>query len=264
MDEDHDLDVDGGDGIPSISMDQLLGGNSVSSLRCFIARRRLEPLLEEEVDSPVNGKQEVGWWWQRFKTDPTIDSNDNRDITDRELNFAKLSQEDVEFKRKILDLHRKLSHVDDGRVSSGSPSRNQNSNYRRSDLPTSPKTSFTRGHARSEEVKNFGGIRADEAESEASNTAAEDNNSDSNSTSSHSLIRRRSMKLLSFLSGKSSDRSNEEQRSAKLLKMYTPVDNNDQTSHSSNKTRHNTISIHHTSRDRRFWKLRNRRRSSSA
>ncbi|XP_025602970.2 uncharacterized protein LOC105691992 isoform X2 [Athalia rosae] len=61
MDDDQDLESEGRDGIPSISMDQLLAGGSVSSLRCFIARRRLEPLLEEE-DSPGSGKQQVGWW----------------------------------------------------------------------------------------------------------------------------------------------------------------------------------------------------------
>lgn len=67
-------------------------------------------------------------------------------------------------------------------------------------------------------------------------------------------IKRRSMKLLSFLSGKAADRSQEE-RAARLLRMYMPEKG----------TRaQNTISIHHTSRDRRFWKMRSRRRTSSA
>ncbi|XP_046416485.1 uncharacterized protein LOC124177759 isoform X1 [Neodiprion fabricii] len=61
MDDDQDLDSEGRDGIPAINMDQLLTGGSVISLRCPIARRRLEPLLEEE-DSPESGKQPVGWW----------------------------------------------------------------------------------------------------------------------------------------------------------------------------------------------------------
>ena len=67
-------------------------------------------------------------------------------------------------------------------------------------------------------------------------------------------IRRRSVKLLSFLSGKTGDKAQEE-RANRLLRMYVP----DKGSKGPN-----TISIHHTSRDRRFWKLRNRRRSSSA
>lgn len=69
-------------------------------------------------------------------------------------------------------------------------------------------------------------------------------------------IKRRSMKLLSFLSGKAADRSQEE-RAARLLRMYMP-------DKGGSRTTQNTISIHHTSRDRRFWKLRNRRRTSSA
>jgi len=43
-------------------MDQLLGSSgSLGSLRCFLGRRRLEPLPEEE-DSPGSGKHQVGWW----------------------------------------------------------------------------------------------------------------------------------------------------------------------------------------------------------
>ncbi|XP_029662641.1 uncharacterized protein LOC115235174 [Formica exsecta] len=48
--------------LPELSMDQLLGGGgSLGSLRCFLGRRRLEPLPEEE-DSPGSGKHQVGWW----------------------------------------------------------------------------------------------------------------------------------------------------------------------------------------------------------
>ncbi|RLU21919.1 hypothetical protein DMN91_006298 [Ooceraea biroi] len=48
--------------LPELSMDQLLGGGgSLSSLRCFLGRRRLEPLPEEE-DSSGSGKHQVGWW----------------------------------------------------------------------------------------------------------------------------------------------------------------------------------------------------------
>ncbi|XP_046829022.1 uncharacterized protein LOC124428699 isoform X3 [Vespa crabro] len=60
--EDHDQESDNEDcGLPELSMDQLLGGGSLGSLRCFLSRRRLEPLLEEE-DSPGSGKHQVGWW----------------------------------------------------------------------------------------------------------------------------------------------------------------------------------------------------------
>lgn len=69
-------------------------------------------------------------------------------------------------------------------------------------------------------------------------------------------LKRRSLKLLSFLSGKAADRSQEE-RAARLLRMYMPEKGGARSTQ-------NTISIHHTSRDRRFWKLRNRRRTSSA
>ncbi|XP_076386966.1 protostome-specific GEF isoform X1 [Megachile rotundata] len=47
--------------LPELNMDQLLGGGSLSSLRCFLGRRRLEPLPEEE-DSSGSGKDQVGWW----------------------------------------------------------------------------------------------------------------------------------------------------------------------------------------------------------
>ncbi|KAL0124764.1 hypothetical protein PUN28_006549 [Cardiocondyla obscurior] len=66
-------------------------------------------------------------------------------------------------------------------------------------------------------------------------------------------LKRRSLKLLSFLSGKAADRSQEE-RAARLLRLYMPEK-------AGARSTQNTISIHHTSRDRRFWKLRNRRRT---
>ncbi|XP_043276149.1 uncharacterized protein PsGEF [Venturia canescens] len=67
-DDDDDQDVLEGDvddcDLPELSMDHLLGGTgggSLGSLRCFLGRRRLEPLPEEE-DSPGSGKLQVGWW----------------------------------------------------------------------------------------------------------------------------------------------------------------------------------------------------------
>lgn len=48
--------------LPELNMDQLLGSASLGSLKgCFLGRRRLEPLPEEE-DSSASGKQQVGWW----------------------------------------------------------------------------------------------------------------------------------------------------------------------------------------------------------
>ncbi|XP_014484792.1 PREDICTED: uncharacterized protein LOC106749639 [Dinoponera quadriceps] len=48
--------------LPELSMDQLLGGGSLSSLRCYLGRRRLEPLPEEEDSPGSGGKHQVGWW----------------------------------------------------------------------------------------------------------------------------------------------------------------------------------------------------------
>ncbi|CAK9810456.1 hypothetical protein ANTPLA_LOCUS6595 [Anthophora plagiata] len=47
--------------LPELNMEQLLGTGSLSSLRCFLGRRRLEPLPEEE-DTCGGGKDQVGWW----------------------------------------------------------------------------------------------------------------------------------------------------------------------------------------------------------
>lgn len=61
-DDDHDQESENEDcGMPELSMEQLLGGGTLGSLRCFLGRRRLEPLPEEE-DSPGSGKHQVGWW----------------------------------------------------------------------------------------------------------------------------------------------------------------------------------------------------------
>ncbi|XP_011302252.1 uncharacterized protein PsGEF [Fopius arisanus] len=61
-DDDPDESGDSEDSsLPEITMEQLLGSGSLSSLRCFLGRRRLEPLPEEE-DSPGSGKHQVGWW----------------------------------------------------------------------------------------------------------------------------------------------------------------------------------------------------------
>ncbi|KAL0124761.1 hypothetical protein PUN28_006547 [Cardiocondyla obscurior] len=63
VDDDVDQESENEDcSLPELSMDQLLGSSgSLGSLRCFLGRRRLEPLPEEE-DSPGSGKHQVGWW----------------------------------------------------------------------------------------------------------------------------------------------------------------------------------------------------------
>ena len=97
--------------------------------------------------------------------------------------------------------------------------------------------------------------RSEKVEGESDERESEDGSRSSESTFLNRLrIRRCSVKLLSFLSGKTGDKAQEE-RANRLLQMYAP----DKGSRGPN-----TISIHHSSRDRRFWKLRNRRRSSSA
>ncbi|KAF7997743.1 hypothetical protein HCN44_009141 [Aphidius gifuensis] len=47
--------------LPEITMDQLMGNSSMSSLHCFLSRKRLEPLPEED-DTSGNSKNQVGWW----------------------------------------------------------------------------------------------------------------------------------------------------------------------------------------------------------
>ncbi|XP_034949072.1 uncharacterized protein PsGEF [Chelonus insularis] len=61
-DDDPDESGDSEDcNVTEINMDQLLGNSNFSSLRCFLNRRRLEPLPEEE-DLSASGKDQVGWW----------------------------------------------------------------------------------------------------------------------------------------------------------------------------------------------------------
>lgn len=212
--------------------------------------------------------------------------------------FAKLSQEDEEFRRKIVDLHRKLSDVDadnvgDGSDATGSPScrgfseaerlsRELEAVARRAEETSSRNAAEAAMNAVRKRERMIDGRREDSGDDEISGRreydgrpmerlrlrsrrTEEDYDDQTTGPSSASetnflnrfRLKRRSLKLLSFLSGKASDRSQEE-RAARLLRMYMP----DQKGGS--RTAQNTISIHHTSRDRRFWKLRNRRRTSSA
>lgn len=206
--------------------------------------------------------------------------------------FAKLSQEDEEFRRKIVDLHRKLSDVDadnmgDGSDATGSPScrgfseterlsRELEAVARRAEETSSRNAAEAAMNAVRKRERMIDGRREDSGDDETSGRPMErlrlrsrrtEEDYDDQTTGPSSAsetnflnrlrLKRRSLKLLSFLSGRASDRSQEE-RAARLLRMYMP----DQKSGS--RTTQNTISIHHTSRDRRFWKLRNRRRTSSA
>ncbi|XP_066594819.1 uncharacterized protein PsGEF [Prorops nasuta] len=48
--------------LPELNMEQLLIGGSLGSQRCFLSRRRLAPLPEEEVSPGSGGRNQVGWW----------------------------------------------------------------------------------------------------------------------------------------------------------------------------------------------------------
>lgn len=221
------------------------------------------------------------------------------DATERDRIFAKLNQEDEEFRRKIVDLHRKLSDVDEGsKLELASPDslRNVKEEHRLKELESvalraeessnrnAEKINFERLQKEAYAAIAIGAIEPTDnrrryrqldaqhdrrkqlefmIKKSKSNKLLEEsynqNNGDNTIATSESnflnrlRIKRRSLKLLSFLSGKAYDRSQEE-RAGKFLKMYMPEKaTNPQ----------NTICIHHTSRDRRFWKLRSRRRSSS-
>ncbi|XP_017886338.1 uncharacterized protein LOC108628736 isoform X2 [Ceratina calcarata] len=61
-DDDADQESENEDcNLPELNMEQLLGSGSLSSLRCFLGRQRLEPLPEEE-DTSGGAKDQVGWW----------------------------------------------------------------------------------------------------------------------------------------------------------------------------------------------------------
>lgn len=113
VDDDADQESENEDcNLSELNMDQLLGSGSLSSLRCFLGRQRLEPLPEEE-DTSGSAKDQVGWWWQRFQSATSKNVGSSSDGNERDRIFARLSQEDEEFRRKIVNLHRKLSDVED-------------------------------------------------------------------------------------------------------------------------------------------------------
>lgn len=197
---------------------------------------------------------------------------------ERDRIFAKLSQEDEEFRRKIVDLHRKLSDVDEERAD---PSKEFKSRAEESDDGNSEKISFEvlqkeayaalandgLGYGKLDERYDHGkrfGITTRNTNSKLLGERSSGRNNtggDSNETTSESnffnrfRIKRRSWKLFSFFGGKGYDRTQDEERTARLLKGYMPE--------KATNNAHNTISINHTSRDKRFWKLRSRRQSSS-
>lgn len=208
-------------------------------------------------------------------------TSDVDESQDRTKIFDQLSQEDEDFRRKILDLHRKLSDVDEDSVQAASPDRMNDKRVTLLDgakiIIPSMRTPFSgcsseegeptyrilerrrlrRMDLEHERRKHFEALRS---RSERIDEVSEEDADEPVSTSPQETtflnrlrIRRRSMKLLSFLSGKSRDKTQEE-RASKFLKIYMADCGKGP----------NTISIHHTSRDRRFWKLRSKRRASSS
>lgn len=219
------------------------------------------------------------------------------DANDRDRIFAKLSQEDEEFRRKIVNLHRKLSDVEDGYATETASSDTLKSSKEAERLRELESVARRAEETSSRNAERIGAERAERARREEYSSTetvgdpkarrykridaqherrkrielfqrkakrleedSDDQNDDSPSKTTEKnflnrlRIKRRSMKLLSFLSGKAADRSQEE-RAARLLRMYMPEKGS---------KAQNTISIHHTSRDRRFWKLRSRRRTNSS
>lgn len=203
--------------------------------------------------------------------------------------FTKLNQEDEEFRRKIVDLHRKLSDVDDSFLSESTISfdtksskeaerlrelesvarRAEETNSRNAEInaekrrelllrerssEVNDKIKYRRFDTQYERRRQIDPIlqrRSRRLEEESGDQNILPGISETNFLNRF-RIKRRSMKLLSFLSGRATERS---QETTRLLRMYMPD--------KGSKTQ-NTISVHHTSRDRRFWKLRNRRRTTSA
>lgn len=288
MDDDADQESENEDcNLSELNMDQLLGSGSLSSLRCFLGRQRLEPLPEEE-DTSGSAKDQVGWWWQRFQSATSKNVGSSSDGNERDRIFARLSQEDEEFRRKIVNLHRKLSDVEDTCTNETSDSlkiskeaerlkelesvarraeetrenrdaeqANKREGYLSTELGDTRSRRYRRNDTQHERRKRMEFFRRKSNKLEEDSDDQNDN-SPSRTTEKNFLnrlrIKRRSMKLLSFLSGKAADRSQEE-RAARLLRMYMPEKGS---------KAQNTISIHHTSRDRRFWKLRSRRRTNSS
>lgn len=213
-------------------------------------------------------------------------SSGDDETKNRDRIFAKLSQEDDEFRKKILDLHKKLLDVDGDSVNNIPVKKSEK---RVTLVETAPPKPLDAGRILKPALKNSIVNSSDEAESisrmldrrrlkrmdldherkkhleqlrrrsERIDEVSEDDEDEQitvrpNETTflNRLRIRRRSIKLLSFLSGKSADKSHEE-RASRLLKMYMPEKCT---------KGQNTISIHHhTSRSRRFWKLRSRRKN---
>jgi hypothetical protein len=171
-------------------------------------------------------------------------------------------REDDEFRRKILDLHRKLSDVDEEAVAAA----------RVEGRRAGP------GPQRLEELELLtrraegSGPREEPPAPRRKRVEFEDSRLRDVTSESSFLdklrARKRGLKLLSFLGSRGQEAGGAlEERAARLMKIYgaekaeaASLPSSPPTSKSSGP---NTIAIHHTSRDRRFWKLRNRRRSSS-
>lgn len=159
-------------------------------------------------------------------------------------------------------MHRKLSDVDEDGVALMGQQQPPPQNQR----PLTP-----RQIRELEEVVKLAEETLEEAEPRSSSLRKkrvefEDTKTSPGSSDSNFLkklrLRKRKIKILGFLGSKSQEATKtQEERAARLLKMYMPEKTG---SSGSSKCGLNTISIHHTSRDRRFWRMRNRRRSSSS
>lgn len=168
-----------------------------------------------------------------------------------------MAHEDDTFRRKIIEVHKKLSDVDEesrfteSQESSAYDEATTNRREHRDMVPGRSSVEHERLRQRrldaEYERRRQLSRNEESSEEEASGSSGERN------FLSRFRIKRRSSRILSFFSGKSSMDKQQDERTTRLLKGYTP----DKSAKSQN-----TISIH-TSRDRRFWKLRNRRRSSS-
>lgn len=183
----------------------------------------------------------------------------------------KLSHEDEQFRQKILDLHRKLSDVacDEESLAKAAVAAAQEGNLtprRLRELEMVVKRAeekFERNAKQLEHDEDKARKLQKKVEfDDAAKLAVE--NSDSNF---RLRLRKRGVKLLGFLGASKSQDGEARVHEARLVRMCSVPETNIVSSPSRflarNSSGPNTISVQHSSRDRRFWRLRNRRRSSS-
>lgn len=258
-----------------------MGNSSMSSLHCFLSRKRLEPLPEED-DTSGNSKNQVGWWWQRLQ--PAASNKIDEEGQRRDEKFEKLSHDDELFRMKMLEIHRKLSDVDDDDIEKTIKSVNNenilNNNNDNKLLDSQLKTTFI-GNSRDENQLSMRMLerrrlrkmdldverrrhleelrkraeRIDEV-SEEDQDDIETESPQENTFLKNLWTRRRGIKILSLLSHKkTNDAKSNEERTSQLMKIYVP----DKCGKGKN-----TISIDNSTRNKKFWKIRTRRSSSSS